>query len=76
MLDHFCQNVGDLICTALLSWKFKFWDLQLSFSIIGLFTGIATMGTDGLITRQLLQHPEKEKVLLGSALRIRIITGF
>ncbi|MEJ5089525.1 oligosaccharide flippase family protein [Sphingobacterium faecium] len=44
--------------------------------LLAFFTGIATMGTDGLITRQLLQHPEKEKVLLGSALRIRIITGF
>ncbi|MDH5828631.1 flippase [Sphingobacterium faecium] len=44
--------------------------------ILAFFTGIATMGTDGLITRQLLQHPEKENILLGSALRIRIITGF
>jgi O-antigen/teichoic acid export membrane protein len=44
--------------------------------LLAFFTGIATMGTDGLITRQLIQHPEKENELLGSALRIRILTGF
>lgn len=44
--------------------------------LLAFFTGIATMGTDGLITRQLIQHPEKENELLGSALRIRLITGF
>ncbi|KKX49036.1 MULTISPECIES: flippase [Sphingobacterium] len=43
--------------------------------LLAFFTGISTMGTDGLITRQIIQHPEKENELLGSALRIRIITG-
>ncbi|SFT01555.1 Membrane protein involved in the export of O-antigen and teichoic acid [Sphingobacterium wenxiniae] len=47
----------------------------LNYPLIILFTGICTLGTDSLVTRQLLQNPEKENELLGSALRIRLIGG-
>lgn len=47
----------------------------LNYPLIILFTGICTLGTDALVTRQLLQHPEKENELLGSALRLRLVGG-
>lgn len=42
-------------------------------TILSFFTGICTLGTDGLVTRQLLRSPKLKNELLGSAFRIRLI---
>lgn len=47
----------------------------LNYPLIMLFTGICTLGTDALVTRQLLQNPERENELMGSAFRLRLIGG-
>ncbi len=50
--------------------------LNYPLAFLSFFIGAITLGTDGLVTRQLLQHPEKENVLLGSAFRMRLVAGF
>lgn len=47
----------------------------LNYPLIFFFTGICTLGTDALVTRQLLQNPEQENELLGTALRLRLFGG-
>lgn len=44
-------------------------------TILSFFMGICTLGTDSLVTRQLLRSPNLKNEILGSALRIRLIGG-
>lgn len=49
--------------------------LNYPLAFLSFFIGAITLGTDGLVTRQLLQYPTKENVLLGSAFRLRIVAA-
>lgn len=42
---------------------------------LAFFVGICTLGTEGLVTRELLRKPHLKDVLLGSAFRLRLIGG-
>lgn len=44
-------------------------------AFLGFFMGVCTLGTDGLVTRELLRHPKSRDVILGSALRLRLFGG-
>lgn len=44
-------------------------------TILSFFMGICTLGTDSLVTRQLLRSPKLKNEILGSAFRIRLIGG-
>lgn len=45
-------------------------------SFVGLFTGIATLGLDGIIIRELVKDESKRDVLLGTAFRLKLIGAF
>lgn len=44
-------------------------------TFLAFFIGIATLGTDGLVTRELLNAPDRKDEIMGSAFRIRLIGG-
>ncbi len=50
---------------------------QLSYAVsfVGIFSFIAAMGLDQVLFRDLIKHPERRNVFLGSALVIKIIAG-
>ena len=45
-------------------------------AVVTFFMAAAALGLDGFVTRELLNHPEKKDILLGTSFRIRIIAGF
>src|SRR5690606_22955372 len=45
-------------------------------TFLAFFIGIATLGTDGIVTRELLHKPNLKNQILGSAFRIRLMSGF
>lgn len=40
-----------------------------------LFAAVATLGTDAVIVRELARHPGNEGVILGTAFRLRVVSG-
>src|SRR5690606_9001914 len=44
-------------------------------TFLAFFVGIATLGTDGIVTRELLHKPNLRDQILGSAFRIRLTSG-
>lgn len=42
---------------------------------LAFFAGVCTLGTEGLVTRELLRKPHLKDVLLGSAFRLRLLGG-
>lgn len=44
-------------------------------TFLAFFIGIATLGTDGIVTRELLHKPNLRNQILGSAFRIRLTSG-
>lgn len=44
-------------------------------TFLAFFIGIATLGTDGIVTRELLHKPNLRDQILGSAFRIRLTSG-
>lgn len=49
--------------------------LNYPLTFLSLFIGLCTLGTDTIVTRQLLKKPELKNELLGSAFRIRLWGG-
>ncbi len=49
--------------------------LNYPMAIVTFFMAVAALGLDGLVTRQLLNEPEKQNRILGTAFRLRIIAG-
>jgi O-antigen/teichoic acid export membrane protein len=49
--------------------------LSFSMSFAGLFSFIASMGIDGILSRELVKFPEKENELMGTSLGLKIIGG-
>ena len=49
--------------------------LNYSLVFITFFIAIAALGMDSYVTRQLLAHPQKGCLILGSAFRLRLISG-
>ncbi|HOJ16969.1 MAG TPA: flippase [Ignavibacteriaceae bacterium] len=50
--------------------------LSYAISFAGLFSTLATLGLDTIITRELVKEPEKRDVILGSVFTIRLIGSF
>lgn len=53
----------------------QFGILNYPMAIVTFTMAIATLGLDGLITRELLNHPEKKETLLGTAFWLRLMAG-
>ena len=53
----------------------NFGELSYALSFIALFSFIASAGLDQVLYRELIKHPDKKDILLGSALKIRFITS-
>jgi O-antigen/teichoic acid export membrane protein len=49
--------------------------LNFSMSFAGLFAFIASMGIDGILSRELVKFPEKEIELMGTSLGLKLIGG-
>jgi O-antigen/teichoic acid export membrane protein len=49
--------------------------LSFSMSFAGLFLFLASLGIDGILTRELVKYPEKQNELLGTSLALKIIGG-
>lgn len=49
--------------------------LSFSMSFAGLFSFIASMGIDSILSRELVKFPEKENELMGTALDLKLIGG-
>jgi len=49
--------------------------LNYPLALITFFIGLSTLGTDGLVTRQLLHNPAERDRLLGTAFRMRVLAS-
>lgn len=49
--------------------------LNYAVAFSGVFSFLASLGVDAILSRELVKHPEKRDVLLGTALRFKIIGG-
>jgi O-antigen/teichoic acid export membrane protein len=54
----------------------QFGILNYPMAIVTFTMAIAALGLDGFITRELLNHPERKDILLGTAFWLRLIAGF
>ena len=54
----------------------KFGLLNYAISFVGLFSTIAVLGLDGIVTRELVKTPEKKDVLLGTSFMLRVVGAF
>ncbi|MDW8116784.1 MAG: flippase [Geminocystis sp.] len=54
--------------------QFGIWNYAIAFT--SLFSAFATLGLDGIVVRELVNHPEKTEELLGTAFILRLIGGF
>lgn len=43
--------------------------------LVTFFMAACTLGMDSFVTRQLLQHPHQHRVVLGTAFRLRLVSG-
>ncbi len=53
--------------------QFGLWSYCLSFA--GLFVVFSNLGLDTIVVRELVRHPEKEAVILGTAFWLRLVAG-
>jgi O-antigen/teichoic acid export membrane protein len=53
----------------------NFGELNFSMSFAGLFSFIASMGIDSILSRELVKFPEKENELMGTSLDLKLIGG-
>jgi O-antigen/teichoic acid export membrane protein len=53
----------------------RFGILNYPMAIVTFFMAIAALGLDGFVTRELLSDPDKKDTILGTAFRMRLITG-
>ena len=53
----------------------RFGILNYPMAIITFFLAIASLGLDGFVTRELLNHPEKKDTILGTSFWMRLIAG-
>lgn len=44
--------------------------------LVSFFVAASSLGTDSLVTRELLVHPQQHHTILGSAFRLRLFAGF
>lgn len=44
--------------------------------LVSFFVAASSLGTDSLVTRELLVHPQQHRTILGSAFRLRLFAGF
>lgn len=44
--------------------------------LVTFFVAIAALGMDSMVTRQLLQQPDRQPTILGTAFRLRLVAGF
>ncbi|MCX6798217.1 MAG: oligosaccharide flippase family protein, partial [Candidatus Falkowbacteria bacterium] len=44
-------------------------------AFVGLFSFVASLGLDGILNRDLVAYPEKRDELLGTAFRLRLLSG-
>ncbi len=65
--------VGAWIARYLGPEQFGLWNYAIAFT--ALFGAVATLGLDSIVVRELLKHPDNERVLLGSAFGLRLIGG-
>ncbi len=49
--------------------------LNYPLALISFFAAASALGTDSLVTRQLLLHPQQHHTILGSAFRLRLLAG-
>lgn len=49
--------------------------LNYPLALISFFMAASTLGTDSLVTRQLLVHPQQHRTILGAAFRLRLLAG-
>jgi O-antigen/teichoic acid export membrane protein len=49
--------------------------LSFSMSFVGLFAFIASLGIDGILSRELVKYPERENELMGTSLGLKLIGG-
>lgn len=49
--------------------------LNYAIAFVGIFGFIATLGIDGILSRELVQTPEKRDELLGTAFRLKLLGG-
>ncbi len=50
--------------------------LSYAISFVGLFTAIATLGLDEIVIRELVNHPEQQNNLLGTAFVLKLVGTF
>ncbi len=53
--------------------QFGLWSYCLSFA--GLFVVFSNLGLDTIVVRELVRHPEKEAIILGTAFWMRLVAG-
>jgi O-antigen/teichoic acid export membrane protein len=54
----------------------KFGLFSYAISFVGLFSALSALGLDGIIVRDLINSPDKDKALLGTAFVLKIIGAF
>jgi O-antigen/teichoic acid export membrane protein len=54
----------------------KFGLLSYAQSFVGLFSAIATLGLEGIVVRELVNHPHKENELIGTAFYLKLLGAF
>lgn len=53
----------------------NFGELSYALSLVGLFGFIAPLGLDGILYRELVRHPDKRHILLGTTFWLRLTAG-
>jgi PST family polysaccharide transporter len=53
----------------------QFGSLNFAIAFVGLFASVATLGMDGIVIRDVIHAPEKEKEILGTTLALRFGAG-
>lgn len=54
----------------------QFGILNYPMAIVTFFMAVAALGLDGLVTRELLNEPEKKDTILGTSFLMRLVAGF
>ena len=53
--------------------QFGLWNYSIAFA--SLFSAFSSLGLDGIVVRELVKHPGRQKVLLGSAFLLKLMGG-
>lgn len=54
----------------------KFGLLNYAMSFVGLFLAFSTLGLDSIVVRELVKSPSDQKIILGTAFRLKIMAAF